>query len=403
MAEVSKRLSDVKVRAIKEAGFYADGNGLYLNVTAKGSRSWIFRHRFAGRRRDMGLGSYPTVSLADARNQVAECRAMLQRGEDPMPTRRVAPITPQIVTFADAARQYITTHEQSWKNDKHRQQWRNTIEGYCVPVIGALPISEVSVHNVLTILEPIWLTKMETASRIRGRLETILDWAEARGLREGDNPARWRGKLKHLLPAQRQIVRHHPAMPYGELAAFMGELRENPALSARALELTILTASRTSEVVRARWSEFDLNQKLWERPPERMKTNKEHRVPLSDAAMAVIGQLPRVVGCDFVFPGARFKRPLSNMAMLELLRGMRPGLTVHGFRSTFRDWAAECTGTSHEVVEMALAHAIQNKVEAAYRRGDLLEKRRRLMEAWASFCYREAGEVVVPLSKAAKK
>ena len=292
------------------------------------------------------------------------------------------------VTFRDAVERYISAHELSWKNAKHRQQWRNTLATYAIPIIGDMDVAGIATEDVLRVLEPIWRTKPETAVRVRGRIENVLDWCRARKLRDGVNPALWRGHLKHLLPARKKkgTVRHHPAMPWQEMPAFMPLLRANSAISARALEFTILTAARTSEAILATPSEFDLNKGVWHVPATRMKASVDHRVPLSERARDIIAGLPQVEGTAYVFPSARRGRPLSNMAMLELLRGLRSGLTVHGFRSTFRDWAAEETDFPSEVVEMALAHTIENDVESAYRRGDLLPKRRALMEAWAAYC-----------------
>lgn len=403
MASISRRLTDKQIKALVRPGLHADGNGLYVNVTKTGTKSWIFRCRHNGRQRDKGLGPYPRISLAEARQQAAALYAAIKRGEDPFSA--VVQRSQHVVTFEDAARRYIDAQEKGWKNAKHRQQWRNTIARYCVPVIGAKPVDAITTDDVMRILEPIWGTKPETASRIRGRIETVLDWAAARDLRDGDNPARWRGKLKHLLPAAgRRAVRHHPAMPYDQISAFMAALDANASMSARALELTILTALRTSEALGLCWSEIDRQRGILTVPAERMKGHLgrrlDHKVPLSSRALAVLDRLPRIVGCDFIFPGARQGRQLSNMAMLELLRGMRPGLTVHGFRSTFRDWGAEQTNFPHEVMEMALAHTITNAVVAAYRRGELLDKRKLLMETWAGYCYRKTDTVnIIPLAK----
>jgi integrase len=292
------------------------------------------------------------------------------------------------VTFKQAAERMMASHGAAWKNPKHRQQWKNTLATYAYPSFGELSVAAVDTGLVLKALEPIWTTKPETAGRVRGRIEAVLDWAKARGYREGENPARWRGHLDKLLPNRRRVkrVRNHPAMPYVELPEFMGELRERTSVSARALEFAILTAARTGEVIGARWPEFDLQAAVWTLPATRMKAGKEHRVPLAERAIDLLSALPREG--EFVFMGGRAGKPLSNMAMLELIRGMKrgTGYVPHGFRSTFRDWAAECTSYSSEVVEMALAHAIESKVEAAYRRGDLFEKRRALMSGWGDYC-----------------
>lgn len=354
----------------------------------------------------MGLGSADVLSLADAREQARRCRQLLLEGRDPIEERRVERQrkffeAASAVTFKACAESYIAAHSPGWRNAKHREQWRSTLETYAFPVIGEASVSAIDQALVLKVLEPIWKRRPETAKRLRGRIENILAWATVRGSRAGDNPARWRGHLDKLLPAPNKVraVKHHAAMPYGELSAFMGELRERGGASARALELTVLTALRTSEVIGARWSEIDLVTKVWTVPAQRMKMRRDHRVPLSKRALEILGSIERGVGADgeLVFPGARKGQPLSNMAMLNTLERMGHGdLTVHGFRSTFRDWAAETTGYPNHVVEMALAHAVGDKVEAAYRRGDLFEKRRRLMDEWARYCARpaSAGRVV---------
>jgi integrase len=291
------------------------------------------------------------------------------------------------IAFRVCAEKHIAAHEAGWRNPKHRDQWKNPLAAYVYPVIGDLPVGEIDTGLVLKILEPIWTSKTETAGRVRGRLESVLDWAAARGYRGGENPARWRGHLDKLLPARTKVakVRHHPAMPYAEMPSFMAELRDCSVISARALECAILTAARTGEVIGAQWSEIDLGAGIWTIPAERMKVGREHRVPLSDRAVEVLSQLPREA--EWVFPGGRAGKPLSNMALLEVMRGMRPddGFVPHGFRSTFRDWASERTAFPHEVCEMALAHTIPNKVESAYRRGDLFDKRQRLMAEWVRY------------------
>jgi integrase len=306
------------------------------------------------------------------------------------------------MTFKDCAERYIEAHRPGWKNPKHAKQWPSTLEDYVYPVFGPIPVQAVDVGLVMKALEPIWKTKPETASRVRGRIESILDWATARGYRQGENPARWRGHLDKLLPARGKVqkVKHHAALPYGEMGDFVAELRGQEGVAARALEFLILTATRTGEVIGARWDEFDLAKKVWTVPGERMKAGKEHRVPLSERALAIIEEMKGqgVNDHPFLFPGGRPGKPLSNMAMLKLLQRMDRGdLTAHGFRSTFRDWAAEMTHFPTEVAEMALAHTVSDKVEAAYRRGDLFQKRRELMEAWARYCEPKPGSNVVPL------
>jgi len=392
MAKTTNRLTAVGVKNLKDKGLYADGAGLYLRITDSGTRGWIFRFARNGRTRDMGLGTCADISLASAREIAEECRKLLKQGMDPIEARKKTAAkqngSPNSATFKEAVERYIAAHEPSWKNPKHRQQWRNTLHTYAIPIMGDMDVAEIATEDVLRVLEPIWQSKPETALRVRGRIENILDWCRARKLRDGANPALWRGHLSHLLPARKKkgSVRHHPAMPWREVPAFMALLRASSAISARALEFTILTAARTSETIMATHAELDLDEGVWHVPAARMKASVEHRVPLSGRAREIVAGLPRIDAMPYVFPGARQDRPLSSMAMLELLRGLRPGLTVHGFRSNFRDWAAEETDFPSEVGEMALAHTIESEVERAYRRGDLFQKRRALMNAWAAYC-----------------
>lgn len=399
MARNRNRLTDLKVKALKDEGLHPDGDGLYLRVTETGTKSWVFRFKFGGKLRGMGLGKYPNVPLSAARELAAKNYVLVKSGVDPIAQRKQleAPAAKHIVTFAEAAERYIAAHQKSWRNPKHRQQWANTLAEYAGPVIGAKDVAEVNTDDILRILEPIWTEKAETATRVRGRMENVLDWAKVRELRSGENPARWRGHLSHLLPARNKAktVRHHPALPWREIPEFMAKLRANACLSARALEFTILTVARTGESIDAQWPEVDIRERVWTVPKERMKAGREHRVPLTDAAANILAELPHRVGNPHLFPGGQF-RPLSKWAMLELVRGMRPGLTVHGFRSTFRDWAAEMTAFPRELAEATLAHITGSATERAYQRGDLFEKRRKLMQAWAEFCARgeEMGEVV---------
>ena len=400
----SNRLNVLYVAKIVEPGRYGDGGGLYLRVaeyrlkdgTRARSKNWLFRFERDGRERQMGLGPLDTLSLAEARNKARECRQILLDGGDPIEVRRQHRQQSKVeaaraITFRAAAEAYVQAHRKGWKNPKHAEQWPSTLARYVYPVMGSLSVASIDTALVLKCLEPIWTGKPDTAGRVRGRIESILDWAKARDFRSGDNPARWRGHIENLLPARSKLKRkakHHAASPYGDAPAFMLELRSEGDVSARALEFTILTAARTSEVIGAKWSdsEFDLSEKLWTVPAERMKGGRKHIVPLSDRAVEILDQLPRVEGTDYVFPGARFGAPLSNMAMLEKLRGMRSGLTVHGFRSTFRDWAGDRTNYARDLIEAALAHAIEDEAEAAYRRGTAVDKRRRLMTEWAEFC-----------------
>jgi integrase len=388
------RLSAVEVAASKKPGVYPDGGGLYLQVGKTGSKSWIFRFAVDGRERYMGLGPLHTISLARAREKAREAREARIDGKDPLKLRQDERDArkleaAKLMTFNSAAEGYIKAHEGRWHNAKHRWQWSTTLEQFVLPTLGKLPVQEIDVGLVLKAIEPIWTTKPETASRVRGRVERILDWAAARGHRTGANPARWQGHLEHLLPGRDKVAgtTHYAALPYSEIASFMADLNQRESIAARALEFAILTAGRTSEVLGARWDEVSTTKHLWVVPPERMKTKREHRVPLSEAALTVLERVAAVRQDDFIFPGQKAQKPLSSMSMLMLLRRMgRADLTAHGFRSTFRDWAAEQTSFPSELAEMALAHTVSDKVEAAYRRGDMFQRRRQLAEAWSRYC-----------------
>lgn len=406
----AKPLTAVAVAKLTKPGRYAIGDGAYLQIADGGTRAWVFRYQRDGKARHMGLGPANLVTLSEARERAREARKALLDGVDPLQAKREKRAQARLaaakgMTWKASAERMISSHEAAWKNEKHRAQWRSTLATYVYPVFGELSVAAVDTGLVLKALEPIWATKPETAGRVRGRIESVLDWAKARGYRDGENPARWRGHLDKLLPNRRKVrrVKNHPAMPYGELPAFMHDLRSRTGMSARALEFAILTAGRTGEVIGATWAEINLTAAVWTLPAERMKAGKAHRVPLSDHAVKLLESLPREG--DFAFIGGKVGRPLSNMAMLELLRGMKPdaGYVPHGFRSTFRDWVSERTGYPGEVAEAALAHAIESKVEAAYRRGDLFDKRRRLMMEWADYCASEpdiTGRVVPLRSKA---
>jgi integrase len=391
---------------------WCDGGGLYLQVTAgvngEVRKSWLFRFatgkitlsRSGKPRREerqMGLGSLDTVSLAEARDRAAAARRLRERGIDPIDEKRdqraaQALAAARSMTFDQCRDAYIADNRAGWRNAKHAAQWTATLNAYVTPIFGKLSVQTIDVGLVLKVLRPIWPTKPETANRVRGRIERILDWAKVNGYRSGENPARWRGHLDHLLPRRAKVrpVKHHPALPYSEIGSFVAELRQRDAVAARALEFAILTAARTGEVLGARWDEIDLEARVWTIPASRMKSRREHRVPLSDPALAVIKDMQRVRENDHVFPGSR-RAVLSGMAMEIVLRRMgRKDITVHGFRSTFRDWAAELTSFSPELAELALAHSVGDKVEAAYRRSDLFDKRRELMRAWALHCGRPA-------------
>ena len=404
------RLSARKVATTSERGRYADGGGLYLQVSNQGTKSWLFRFMLNGKSRQMGLGALHTVSLAEAREAALRCRKLLQDGKDPIEERNRARISRQLndastKTFKECAQAYIESHSAGWRNAKHAAQWSSTLETYAYPTIGALPVDNVDTALVMNFLDPIWRTKTETASRLRGRIEAILDWASTRNYRKGENPARWSGHLSNLLPAKSKIkkVKHHAALPYDEIGAFMIQLAGRDSVSARGLEFLVLTAARPGEVLGANWAEVDLEKAVWTLPPDRMKADKEHRVPLSESVLDVLRKMQDAAVSPFVFPGAQRNKPLSNMAFLQLLKRMGKGdLTAHGFRSTFRDWAAEHTAFPRDVAELALAHSIGDKVEAAYRRGDLFEKRRNLMDAWAGYCATVPNHsgVVVPIKGA---
>lgn len=376
-----------------KAGLTNDGNGLYFKVTKTGSTSWIFRYKINYKSRDMGLGPYPEVGLAEAREQASRARLTILEGKDPLELRKAAQEALKRVerapaTFRTVAEEYIESHRAGWKNAKHAQQWTNTLSTYAYPVIGDLAPGEITTPHILEILKEIWKEKTETASRVRNRIELILDAAKAKGLREGENPARWRGHLDKLLPKRSKVqaAKHHPALPWKDVPSFMIELSQLAGSAYRAMEMTILTATRSSEVLNARWDEIDLADRIWTIPAARMKSTRAHRVPISNSLYVLLSGLPRLDDNPFIFPGQRPGKPLSNMAMLMALRRMnRSGITMHGFRSSFRDWAGETTSHPRDVCEQALAHSIGNAVEAAYRRGDLFEKRRILMEDWAGF------------------
>lgn len=395
MARTKNKLTAAMVRQSKP-GLYADGDGLFLQVTkgrdGKSKRSWLVRVRLSGGKvREMGLGSAAHIALADARDKAEEARSLARDGVDPIVDRQLERARrveqgARAMTFKQAAETYHSTHKASWRNAKHQHAWLKTLETYAYPVFGELPVQTIDITLVMQVLDPIWHTKTETATRVRGRIETVLDWAAVRGFRTGENPARWRGHLQRALPQRSRVqkVQHHKAMQYAALPAFMKQLRRNTSITARALEFTILTAARTGEVINAKWSEMDRIEGIWTVPAERMKGNREHRVPLGPRAHEIISQLDDLSGysTDWVFAGAKEGRPLSSMAMLELLRGMKTGVTTHGFRSTFRDWAAEETIHAREVAEAALAHILGDASERAYQRGDFFEKRRLLMEDW---------------------
>jgi integrase len=405
MARNIHRLTDREVKNASKP--LPDGGNLWIYPTGS-ARSWIFRYSLRGQAHAMGLGGYPDVSTAKARALAAKYRTVLREGHDPMEHRAAEAAAGQgTPTFTQAAAGYIRAHRRGWSNAKHARQWVSTLKTYARPVIGAKPVDRIGTEDVLRVLTPIWTAKTETAKRVQGRMENILDFAAARKWRDALNPARWRGHLDKLLPKPAKVKRgrHHPAMPYTDVPSFMVELEAHPGISPLALRFVILTAARTGEALGATWEEIDMEAGTWTVPPERMKAKREHRVPLSGAALEVLEILPRIVGNPYLFPGAGHGRPLSNMALLQLMRGLgygpggaRGDYVPHGFRSAFRDWCGEVSSFPRDVAEMALAHVIENKVEAAYRRGDLFEKRRRLMDAWADHLDRlKAGAEVIPI------
>ena len=407
---MAEKIAALFVKHVSRPGKYSDGGNLYLQVrkaTRKSpsddvTKSWLFRYARFGKDTWMGLGPYPDVSLSEARSLATRERKKILQGVDPLTDKRARKIAARVahdnmLSFAECAELYVESQAPGWSNPKHIEQWRNTLKKLAGPIIGRLSVDEIDTALVMRCIEPIWTTKTETASRLRGRIEAVLDWAAVRGYRKGDNPARWRGHLDKLLPRPSQVVRvkHHAALPYTEVGAFMQQLCNDKGVASRALELTVLTAARTNEVIQAEWSEFDLDLKTWTVPAERMKSKREHRVPLPDAAVlalkAVKGRSKR-----YVFPGHKRGSHLSNMAMMQVLKRLgRTGITVHGFRSTFRDWCAESTNYPSDVAEMALAHTLRDKTEAAYRRGDLFEKRARLMADWARYCSKIAEPAAV--------
>lgn len=381
-------------------GRHEDGGGLRLVVSKAGTRKWVFRYTFNGKRREMGLGPFPDVGLADARGFAHGARLEVRAGRDPIEARNAQ--TRAIPTFTECAARFIRSHRHGWRNRKHARQWVSTLKTYARPVIGSKKVDTITTEDILTILSSVWKTKTETAKRVQGRIENILDFAAAQGLREAPNPARWRGHLNQLLPRPARVrkVVHHPAMPYLAVPGFLSDLSTREGISPRALAFLILTATRTGETLGATWDEIDLAAALWTIPAERMKARREHRVPLSPQVMSIVNEIPRYAGNPHVFPGARRGRPLSGMSLLQVMRGMGYGaggdkgdFVPHGFRSSFRDWAGEVSSFPSDVCEAALAHVISDKTVAAYHRGDMFEKRRRLMDSWAGYLDRQAGRV----------
>ena len=409
MSRIKNKLTARTVETKKAPGYYSDGGNLYLRVSQNLTKTWAFYYKKDGKRTEMGLGSTSDLTLEQARDKADTLRKQLKSGIAPLIERQRQDSEnkaqrAKFMTFQQCADAYINAHKAGWKNPKHIQQWQNTLAQYAFPVFGDLDVKSIDTGLITKCLEPIWLTKNETAGRVRGRIESILDWATVHEYREGVNPARWRGHLDKLLakPSKIQKTEHHKALPYTEINRFIDLLRLQEGVAAKCLEFTILTAARTGETIGATWDEIDLGAKTWTIPAVRMKAEREHRVPLSNHVLTILNDMAAIRLNDYVFPSN--KKGLSNMAMLAVLKRMdQADITVHGFRSSFRDWAAESTAYPGEVVEMALAHAIKNQTEAAYRRGDLMEKRGRLMEEWARYCKapRLSGEVV-PINKMAR-
>lgn len=411
MARQLQRLSALQVAKLTKPGLYGDGGGLTLQITATGAKSWLFRYMIAGQAHGMGLGPTHTVSLAEARQKALDARKLLIDGIDPLAAKKQNQIAATLaaaktMTFDQCAEAYILAHKAGWKNAKHVDQWTNTLNTYASPVFGHLPVAEVDTGLVVKCLAPIWESKTETASRVRGRIESVLGWATTSGYRTGENPARWKGHLENLLAkiSKTSRTKNHPSLPWQRIGAFMSALRAREGVSARAVEFAILTAGRSGEVRGARWAEFDMASKLWTIPAERMKAKREHQVPLSDAALAMLESMP--TDCDVVFPGAK-GQPLSDMSLTAVIRRMNSdakpvwtdangeGITVHGFRSTFRMWAAETTNYPREVAEHALAHQLPDAVERAYQRGSQFAKRVALMAEWAAYCATVQTDAVV--------
>jgi integrase len=394
MPKKAAEMSALAVRNLSEPGLHFVGEvpGLALQVLPTKVKTWILRVKIGPKRRDMGLGGYPEIGLKEARDAAREARAKIRDGVDPINERHAAKskllAASKVLTFKQAAADYMSTHSDGWKNEKHRRQWESTLETYAYPVLGKLSVADIDREHVLEVLRPIWNEKRETASRLRGRIEIILDAAKAAKARSGDNPAAWKGNLDSALQRRRSTPKgHHAALAISEIGGFMRRLRKAEGTGARALEFAILTASRSGEVRGAAWGEVDLGTGLWTIAADRMKAAREHRVPLTAAAISLLNGLPRMADNDLIFPAPRGGQ-LSDMTLSAVLRRMDLPVTVHGFRSTFRDWAGEFTAHAREVIEHALAHQLKDKAEAAYARGDLLAKRRRLMDDWAAFLSR---------------
>lgn len=395
MPKLARELSALEVRRLTKPGVYAVGGvtGLYLQVRSQSARSWILNTIVGNKRRMYGLGSYPTVLLDGARDKARDYRTLIENGTDPADERRrlkaaLIAAKAKTLTFDQAAQSVLAIKQQEFRNPKHTKQWEATLATYCSPVLGGLSVADIEIEHVLKVLQPIWTTKTETATRLRGRMETIFDWCQARGYRKAENPARWNGHLQQLLPRPSLIrkIEHFASLPYTELPAFISRLKSQHGLTPKALLFTILTAARSGEVRGAQWPEIDVKHRIWTVPPERMKAKREHRVPLSKPAIDLLTALPRLQTTNIMFPSTRKGDSLADTALLMVLRRMQVNAVPHGFRATFKTWASEQTAFPKDVIEAALAHTLDNKTEAAYQRGDLLEKRRALMNDWAVYC-----------------
>ncbi|OOZ40238.1 tyrosine-type recombinase/integrase [Solemya elarraichensis gill symbiont] len=411
MAKTIKRLADLKVKRLKEPGSYPDGEGLYLQITKIGAKSWFYRYETSGKGRKKGLGAYPTISLEKARKAAHECRLLRQQGLDPIDYARQLEEQKlaqeqidkaQVKTFKICALEYIDSRKAEWSNAKHAHQWSQSLESYAYPHFGEVPVQDVNVSLVMSALKPIWTSKTETATRVRQRIEAVLDYAAALHYRAGENPARWKGHLDKVLPRPSKVraIVHHPAMPYFDVPEYFQSLREMNSIAAKTLAFTILTATRSGEAREARWDEIDLDHAVWTIPAERMKARKLFRVPLSSQAIEILSEMQPLELEGWVFPGLSGRKAISEAAVRKLLKTDHPDLTTHGFRSTFRDWCAEMTNHPREIAESALAHVLESKSEAAYQRGDLLERRRRLMEAWEGYLLTDGASAdVLPIRR----
>jgi integrase len=412
MAKLVKRLKDLQIKRLSKSGAYPDGEGLYLQVRDSGAKDWFYRYEVAGKGRKRGLGSYPTISLDQARDDALECRQLRKSGIDPIDHFKSLEIERDLekaksTTFKECAESYIDTHKHGWKDKRHESQWRKSLENYAYPSIGDLPVQSIDIDLVMKVIEPIWFDKTETASRVRQRIENILDWATVRKLRQGDNPALWRGRLDKLLPKRTKVQKpvHFPAMDYRDVPEYFQSLRKKDGIASGALAFVILTATRSSEARSVAVHEIDKTANTWVIPASRMKADREHRIPLAAEALKILDEMEPFKRStdDLVFPGLTRGNPVSASSILKIVKKHDSSLTVHGFRSSFRDWCAEMTSYPREVAEAALAHAVKDKTEAAYQRGDLFEKRRKLMDHWAQYCLKGTGRAkVVPIRKKAK-